>query len=78
MNWMIDDKKNKAAQRSFFVELNDTEKQICQLLQSSSGEHIDVISFQMKIPVSAVNVQLFHLEMKGLIKSLPGKKYCMI
>lgn len=78
MNWTIDDKKTKAAQRSFFIELNETEKQICELLQSTSGEHIDVISFQMKVPVSLINVQLFHLEMKGLIKSLPGKKYCMI
>lgn len=78
MNWDTDEKKTTVAQRSFFVELNDTEKLICELLESTSGEHIDVLSFQMKLPVSTINVQLFHLEMKGLIKSLPGKKYCLI
>lgn len=77
MNWE-NDGQSKSVQRSCFVELNEDEKRVCQFLEGNSGEHIDVLSFKAKIPISALNVQLFHLEMKGVVKALPGKKYSLI
>jgi predicted Rossmann fold nucleotide-binding protein DprA/Smf involved in DNA uptake len=47
-------------------------------LENSSGEHVDVLSIKTNQSVSSLNVQLFHLEMKGVVKSLPGKKYVLI
>ncbi|MEY3238123.1 MAG: DNA-protecting protein DprA [Bacteroidota bacterium] len=78
MNWDNLKEKNSGAQRVCFIELSDQEKEICAVLDKSNGEHIDVISLRMKKPVSIINVELFHLEMKGVIKALPGKKYCLI
>lgn len=77
MNW--EEQKNpKVIQHSCFIELSEEEQNVCKFLQGSTGEHIDVLSFKTTMPVSVLNVQLFHLEMKGVIKSLPGKKYTLI
>ncbi len=78
MGWNTDNEiKKQAIQRSCLVELDDQEKAIFTELESNPQEHIDVLSYKTKIPISNLNVKLFHLEMKGLIKSLPGKKYCL-
>lgn len=78
MNWDSLKENKTGAQRVCFIELSDQEKEICALLDQTNGEHIDVISLRTKKPVSIINVELFHLEMKGVIKALPGKKYCLI
>jgi DNA processing protein len=77
MNWDTEQTK-KAVQRSCFVELTANEQLVCKILENSSGEHVDVLSIKTKQSVSSLNVQLFHLEMKGVVKSLPGKKYALI
>lgn len=77
MNWSEAKIKN-GQQRSCFTELSDEEREICWFLEGSSGEHIDVISLHTKFPISKINVLLFHLEMKGVLRTLPGKKYCLI
>lgn len=77
MNW--EDQKNaKTVQRSCFIELNEEEQHLCKHLEGSSGEHVDVLALKTKLSISALNVQLFHLEMKGVVRSMPGKKYSLI
>ncbi len=78
MNWEISKENNAGVQRVCFIELTTQEKEICSILDKTNGEHIDVISLRTKKPVSIINVELFHLEMKGVIKAMPGKKYCLI
>jgi DNA processing protein len=79
MGWEEDTKNNRnGIQKSCFVELNEQEKTVFQLLEKTSTEHIDVLSLHSGIPISQMNVLLFHLEMKGLVKTLPGKKYGLI
>lgn len=77
MSWDSPSKK-AVGQRSCFVELSEEETQICEVLEGSNGEHIDVLSMRTGITVSKINVLLFHLEMKGILRTLPGKKYCLI
>lgn len=77
MNW--EEQKNaKTIQRSCFIELNEEEQNVCKHLEGSSGEHVDVLSLKTMLSISALNVQLFHLEMKGVVRSMPGKKYSLI
>jgi DNA processing protein len=78
MNWDALKGNKPGAQRVCFIELSEQEQEICTILDQTNGEHIDVISLRTKKPVSIINVELFHLEMKGVIKALPGKKYCLI
>jgi DNA processing protein len=68
----------RGVQRSCLIELDNLEQTIIQSLHASENDHIDVISFKTKIPISTLNVKLFHLEMKGILKALPGKKYAIV
>jgi DNA processing protein len=78
MGWSIEnDLKQKEVQRTCLIELDEQEKVVFAELEGIDNEHIDVLSHKTKIPISTLNVKLFHLEMKGLIKALPGKKYCI-
>jgi predicted Rossmann fold nucleotide-binding protein DprA/Smf involved in DNA uptake len=78
MNWVVDEVKPIAVQRSCFIELSDIERSICLNLEGKSGEYIDMIANQTNLPISSLNIHLFHLEMKGMIQTLPGKKYRLI
>lgn len=76
MSW--NDTPKHSIQRSCFNELDEYERAICDLLTSPNGEHIDVLSAHTGQTVSALNVRLFHLELKGIIKPLPGSRYRLI
>jgi DNA processing protein len=78
MQWDELDKK-KNIQPQLFVELSENEKLITTLLQhNSEGVLIDVISQQTQLNHSSIASLLLSLEFKGVIKSLPGKRYAMI
>lgn len=77
MNWKDDSSHSKSVQLSCFADLTETEQKICDQLRGVNGEHIDVIAYQLSVPVSQLSVQLFHLEMNGIVRSLPGKKYIL-
>jgi DNA processing protein len=79
MGWDSHQERSKQTiQRSCLVEMDDLEQTIFQSLEATGNEHIDVLSFKTKIPISTLNVKLFHLEMKGIVKTLPGKKYAIV
>jgi DNA processing protein len=63
-------------QRIQFDQLNQEETQLVEIL-GDQGLHIDVIAMQLKKPVSSISVLLLTLEIKGIIKSLPGNRYGM-
>jgi DNA processing protein len=70
--------KTKTIQPQLFVELSDRERMITALLQKSNdGVLIDVISQQTQLNHSAIASLLLNLEFKGVIKTLPGKRYAM-
>ena len=77
MNW-LESQQATTFQRSCFIDLSEEEQVVCSLLSRTQGEHIDVLAIHTKTPISKMNVLLFHLEMKGVIQALPGKKYQLI
>ena len=50
------------------------EKQIIDILKKSDMQ-IDELSRELKRNVSEINTKLIMLEVKGLVKKLPGSKY---
>lgn len=78
MNWYLpeDLKPGRPVQNTLLLELNDTEKLIVNALNNSE-KHYDDLLFETQIPVSKLSYTLLDLEMKGLLKALPGKKYGM-
>jgi len=67
----------KHIQRALFVELDDHEKQVVQLLTEAKELSIDQLTYRTQLAPSAVSSVLIGLEFKGMIKSLPGKKYIL-
>lgn len=77
MNW---DKESgaKEIQRALFVDLNEKEQAIIALLKQNEFLSIDRLYIELCLSPSAAAGVLLEMEFKGLIKSLPGKKYMMV
>jgi DNA processing protein len=76
MNW--DKTEYQQVQRSLFVDLNDYEQSVVHLLRDQEYISIDRFYQELKLSPSVVAGILLELEFKGMIKSLPGKKYMLI
>ncbi|MFN5149044.1 MAG: DNA-processing protein DprA [Flavobacteriia bacterium] len=77
MGWQNSVQGTAVVQKKCFGDLEEEELRICEFLDGSPGEHIDVICVGVKQPVSRLNVLLFQLEMKGIVKEFPGKRYSL-
>ncbi len=75
LGWNDAPSTKKIVSLSLFPELTDTEKKIIELLEKSEGLHQDQIGWELSMSSSMLNSCLLQLEMKGLILSLPGKKF---
>ena len=74
LNWDI--KKNKAGkQQSLFVDLNENEKKVIEILASSGKRELDDLVLKTNIPGHQLASVLLNLELKGKIRPLPGKQY---
>ncbi len=76
MGWNYSEKK--AIQKSLFIDLNEEERKIIEMLITSNKDiHLDHLMQQLNWRNSKLNEVLLHLEIKGLVKCLPGKSYCL-
>jgi len=57
------------------LELNENEQKVLIVVEADDEMSIDEIIRASGLPSSAVNVALFSLEMKRLVKQLPGKMF---
>ena len=73
MSWERSE-KNQAVLPTFFQDLSPEEQLIIDGLDGTLA-HIDVLALRLKKPVSAINVLLLTMELKGILKSYPGNKY---
>lgn len=75
LNWESPLNVKKPIQKQLFVELTDNEQLIYDFLTQKGKEMIDLISMNCKLPIHQTTSLLFNLEMKGMVKPLPGKLY---
>lgn len=75
LNWELDEKKPKIIQKQLFVELSEIEQQVYDFLLKNGKEILDLISLNCKLPIQQTTTILFNLEMKGVVKPLPGKLF---
>ena len=75
LNWDIDEKPKKQIQKQLFVELTSEEQKIYNHLQSKGQEMLDMIALETQIPVFQLAPILLQMELKGLVKPLPGKMF---
>jgi len=76
MEWEIEDKE-KAIQTNLFDGLEGDEKIIVTTIKEFEKISLDVLAIRMKKPVHLLSGLLLGLELKGIVMSLPGKKYAL-
>lgn len=70
--------KQKNVQTVIFNDLSSDEQKIIDLLQLKDTLNVDVISYEINMPINKVLSTLFNLEFKGAVKALPGRMYSLI
>jgi DNA processing protein len=74
LNWDI--KENpKTIQKQLFVELEPVEQTIYDFLQKNGKELLDIIAIECEIPIFKLSGILIGMELKGVIRPLPGKLF---
>ncbi|WJS95737.1 DNA-processing protein DprA [Flavobacterium johnsoniae] len=74
LNWDI--KENpKNIQKQLFVELEPDEQKIYDFLQKNGKDLLDIIAVECDFPIYKMSAILLNMELKGLIRPLPGKLF---
>ena len=68
----------KPRQTQLFVELDEDEKMIFGFLKEREKELLDTIALECKLPVFKVATLLMNMELKGVIRPLPGKLFQLV
>ena len=74
LNWDIE-KEVKSVQKQLFVALDDDEQKIYDYLLQSGKEVLDIIALHCEFPVYKISGILLNMELKGVIRPLPGKLF---
>lgn len=75
LDWDVTEKETKTIQKQLFVELDATEKSIYSYLQKEGKQVLDAIALECQLPIFKVSSTLLTMEMKGVIRPLPGKLF---
>ncbi|MGO4912462.1 DNA-processing protein DprA [Leeuwenhoekiella sp. W20_SRS_FM14] len=74
LNWSVKD-SFKPVQKQLFIELDVEEKAIFNYLTNQGKEQLDLIALNCKMPTFKVAGILLNMELKGVIRPLPGKQF---
>jgi DNA processing protein len=74
LNWDI---KNEAkpVQKQLFVTLDDDEQKVYDYLLKTGKELMDIIALHCDFPIYRISGLLLNMELKGVIRPLPGKLF---
>ena len=75
LGWEMPEKEGKTIQKQLFVEMDDTEKTIYSYLQKQGKQLLDIIALECQLPIFKVSSTLLNMEMKGVVRPLPGKLF---
>ncbi|MEM9649159.1 MAG: DNA-processing protein DprA [Bacteroidota bacterium] len=75
LNWKLQQEPKRSVQQELFVQLDETEKSIYSYLQLNGKQLLDIVALDCKLPVHLVSSVLLVMEMKGVIRPLPGKLF---
>lgn len=75
LGWDMDIKASPVVQKQLFEELNIEEQKVYSFLVKNGKELIDLIALECKLPIHKVSSLLLSMELKGVIRPLPGKLF---
>jgi DNA processing protein len=76
MRWEEMD-KGRQIQGQLFPELDPVEQKVVDIIRSAKEITIDLITYKLGLPPSEVSSLLLTMEFKGVIRTLPGKKFIL-
>ena len=68
-------KKTKSVQKQLFVSLDDDEQKVADYLQKNGKQMLDIIALECSLPIYKISPLLLNLELKGVVRPLPGKLF---
>ncbi|MFD2517416.1 DNA-processing protein DprA [Salinimicrobium flavum] len=74
LNWQLEEKM-KPVQKQLFVELEEEEKKLYGFLKENGKEQLDLIALNCSIPTFKAATLLLNMELKGVVRPLPGKLF---
>ena len=77
LNWEIEEKE-RTVQKQLFVELEEDEQKLYDLLKHQGKAELDLLSLNSKFPTFKTASLLLNMELKGAIRPLPGKMFEII
>lgn len=79
MCWDAEKSAPAAVQRQLFPDLTEEEQLLADLLQSApEGMPLNELSLEASLPVNRLSALLFEMELKGVVRTLPGNLYKLI
>jgi len=77
LNWKLEGEQ-KPIQKQLFVELDTEEKVVYNFLKDNGKELLDLIALKCNMPTFRVASLLLNMELKGVVRPLPGKQFEVI
>ncbi len=78
LSWDIEVVKSKNIQPKLFQDLTQDEQLIVNYLQHNGKQQLDLVSLNTHFTIQKTASELFNLEMKGVVRALPGKMFEVI
>lgn len=78
LNWQLEEDIKPPVQKQLFVELDHDEKVIYNYLKQNDKQLLDVIALECDMPTYKTASILLNMELKGVIRPLPGKLFEVI
>lgn len=74
LNWDLET-KTKPIQKQLFVTLEPDEQKVYDFLNQNGKELLDIIALECDLPIYRISGMLLNMELKGVIRPLPGKLF---
>lgn len=74
LNWDVS-AKPKPVQKQLFVNLEPEEQKVYDHLQQSGKQLLDILALDCQLPIFQLASLLLNLELKGVVRPLPGKLF---
>ena len=75
LNWEVAEPALQPTQKQLFVAMDKTEKMVYDYLQKEGKQLLDSIALACSMPIYRTSSTLLNMEMKGVIRPLPGKLF---
>lgn len=76
LNWQIEKEvSTKAVQKQLFITLENDEQKIYDYLLKNGKQLLDVIALENDFQVYKISAVLLNMELKGVVRPLPGKLF---